>query len=77
MRMNILHLLDSLCETALTTDSRKSSANPSDRLSYTGFVARDLEKIIQLVVPDTRDGLINLMSTRQVSRRPVHHDSSR
>jgi len=59
-RINILYLIDNLCESSHLFQSHLQST------SYLQYVARDLDKIIQLVVPDTRDGLMNLMSTRQI-----------
>ncbi|KDQ20169.1 hypothetical protein BOTBODRAFT_27576 [Botryobasidium botryosum FD-172 SS1] len=59
-RINILYLIDNLCESSHLFQSHSQST------SYLQYVARDLDKIIQLVVPDTRDGLMNLMSTRQI-----------
>ena len=54
-RINILHLLDTLCET-----SRNSPPG------YTAHAARDLDTIVKLVVPDEKDGLLNFMHTQQV-----------
>jgi CTD kinase subunit gamma CTK3 len=64
-RINILYLLDSLCETSLASRSSSSSGGAF----YTDYVAKDLGKIVELVVPNGRAGLLNLMSTTQV--RPV------
>lgn len=73
MRINILYMLDNLCEASLThqiqapTPSQPStSAVPSAPQSYAQYVTRDLSKIVDLVVPEARGGLVNLMSTRQV-----------
>jgi CTD kinase subunit gamma len=79
MRINILYLLDTLCESSLMQQPSQSSSSsstagtssqtqPADQgiSSYVQYVARDLDKIVDLVVPNTRDGLINLLSTRQV-----------
>ncbi|KAF8589510.1 hypothetical protein K439DRAFT_1383407 [Ramaria rubella] len=59
-RINILYLLDSLCETSLA--SRSSSSGGT---FYVDYVTKDLAKIVELVVPDGRAGLLNLMSTTQ------------
>jgi len=76
MRINILYLLDNLCEASLTHQVQApkvpqpstSTANVTSAPgSYVQYVARDLGKIVKLVVPETRVGLVNLMSTRQVS----------
>lgn len=61
-KINILYMLDSLCEASLA--SRKQ-AEPSNGL-YVDYVTKDLPKIIDLVVPDGRIGLLNLMSATQV-----------
>lgn len=70
MRINILYLLDNLCESSLMHQSQVGVAGGSQGGSYVQYVTRDLHKIVQLVVPDTRDGLVNLLSTRQVM---IHH----
>ncbi|KAH7334672.1 CTD kinase subunit gamma CTK3-domain-containing protein [Rhizoctonia solani] len=62
-RMNILHLLDNLCETALLYQS--GATTPSSQAPYIEYVTRDLEKIVEYVVPNSRDGLINFQSARQ------------
>jgi CTD kinase subunit gamma len=38
---------------------------------YLLFISRDLKKIIDLVVPEGRQGLPNLMSTKQVRCRSL------
>ncbi|KAH0588363.1 CTD kinase subunit gamma [Termitomyces sp. J132] len=64
-RINILYFLDSLCEACLLV---KSHAKGQDRDSnlYVNFVTRDLGKIVENVVPKGRQGLPNLVSTRQI-----------
>ncbi|KAG8890018.1 hypothetical protein FRB98_001453 [Tulasnella sp. 332] len=72
MRINILYLLDSLCEASVHYQQASGlnlpSASGSSRkpASYVEYVSRDLDQIVQLVVPDNRDGLVNLASTRQI-----------
>ncbi|KIO30038.1 hypothetical protein M407DRAFT_69697 [Tulasnella calospora MUT 4182] len=67
MRINILYCLDSLCEASLHYQSSIGSGQlRSSPTSYVEYVSRDLDKIVQLVVPDNRDGLVNLASTRQI-----------
>ncbi|KAF8309366.1 hypothetical protein DL93DRAFT_2158452 [Clavulina sp. PMI_390] len=73
MRINLLYLLDNLCEASLTHQAQISSvSDPSSSngqpapVSYAQYVARDLGKIVQLVVPEARGGLVNLMSARQI-----------
>ncbi|GAB1523472.1 hypothetical protein RhiTH_006622 [Rhizoctonia solani] len=63
-RMNILHLLDNLCETALLYQGGVTT--PSSQAPYIEYVTRDLEKIVEYVVPDSRDGLVNFQSARQI-----------
>ncbi|KEP52907.1 CTD kinase subunit gamma [Rhizoctonia solani 123E] len=63
-RMNILHLLDNLCETALLYQS--GATTPSSQAPYIEYVTRDLEKIVEYVVPNSRDGLINFQSAKQI-----------
>lgn len=70
-RINILYLLDSLCETCLlakpptgangTRDTGQGSA------SYVDYVSRDLKKLVEYVVPPGQQGMPNFMSTVQVS----------
>jgi CTD kinase subunit gamma len=81
-RINILYFLDSLCETCLLvshSSSSSSNAQPSTSTaaaaaggsdaasgSYVVHFTRDLRKIVELVVPEGRQGLPNLISTKQV-----------
>lgn len=65
-RINILYLLDNLCEASLVHQNQPNMSTAKGQSgSYAQYVSRDLDKIVQLVVPDTRDGLVNLMSARQ------------
>ncbi|CAL1711915.1 unnamed protein product [Somion occarium] len=68
-RINILYFLDSLCEISLLAKSRPQSSK-QDRNAhscyYVDYVSRDLNKIIEYVVPEGRQGLPNLMSTKQI-----------
>lgn len=75
-RVNLLFLLDSLLE---KEGPRLASAKPATHsgthTSYRELVERDLGKVVQLVVPDSREGVLNWMSTAQVrgtSRVSVH-----
>ncbi|KAI0764289.1 CTD kinase subunit gamma CTK3-domain-containing protein [Trametes elegans] len=63
-RINILYLLDSLCEACLASKPPPGSSQPSS--SYVDYVSRDLRKIVDHVVPEGRQGLPNLMSTKQI-----------
>ena len=65
-RINILYLLDSLCEASLLS---KANSNVSGTL-YVDYVTKDLGKIVNCVVPEGREGLVNLTSAVQVSLRP-------
>ncbi|KIY50054.1 hypothetical protein FISHEDRAFT_40150 [Fistulina hepatica ATCC 64428] len=84
-RINILYFLDSLCEKCLLVKSHSAAigSKPSYGVSasnqYVDFVARDLKKIVDFVVPTGREGLPNLISTRQMleswrSKRVVDPD---
>ncbi|KAF4621474.1 hypothetical protein D9613_001043 [Agrocybe pediades] len=68
-RINILYFLDSLCETCLmikshTRSERTKEANANGL--YMQFVSRDLNKVIEHVVPEGRQGMPNLISTKQI-----------
>ncbi|KAG5638051.1 hypothetical protein H0H81_002085 [Sphagnurus paluster] len=69
-RINILYFLDSLCETCLLVESHSSSQAKDSNL-YVSFVPRDLGKIVENVVPQGRQGLPNLVSTKQVTSHPL------
>ncbi|KIJ96481.1 hypothetical protein K443DRAFT_634718 [Laccaria amethystina LaAM-08-1] len=80
--INILYFLNSLCETCLLvlhSSSSSSNAQPSTSTaaaaaggtdaasgSYVVHFTRDLRKIVELVVPEGRQGLPNLISTKQI-----------
>lgn len=68
-RINVLYFLDSLCEASLLVKSHsrseKSRAINSNGL-YVQFISRDLDRIIQSIVPEGKQGLPNLVSTKQV-----------
>ncbi|EPQ55362.1 hypothetical protein GLOTRDRAFT_61326 [Gloeophyllum trabeum ATCC 11539] len=70
-RINILYFLDSLCETCLLAKSQPGSLGPesANHSLYMDYVARDLAKIVGYVVPEGRQGLPNLMSTKQILER--------
>ncbi|KAF9461850.1 CTD kinase subunit gamma CTK3-domain-containing protein [Collybia nuda] len=67
-RINILYFLDSLCETCLLVRSKSTAAgqDPGANNLYVAFVTRDLGKIVENVVPKGRQGLPNLVSTKQI-----------
>jgi CTD kinase subunit gamma len=74
-------MLDSLCESSLvahgalqaqnhsqplTSSSTSASQDSKNEPFYIEFVRKDLSKLVDLVVPEGREGLANLMSTTQV-----------
>ncbi|KAF8957356.1 CTD kinase subunit gamma CTK3-domain-containing protein [Flammula alnicola] len=68
-RINVLYFLDSLCETSLmvkshATSERSRAANANGL--YVQFVSRDLNRIIESIVPEGRQGLPNLVSAKQI-----------
>ncbi|KDQ56970.1 hypothetical protein JAAARDRAFT_35568 [Jaapia argillacea MUCL 33604] len=67
-RINILYFLDSLCEACLQAKTHPSSIgyDGSSTNFYVDFVAQDLAKIVENVVPEGRQGLPNLSSTKQI-----------
>ncbi|KAM6502761.1 CTD kinase subunit gamma CTK3 domain containing protein [Amanita muscaria] len=70
-RINILYFLDSLCEACLLVKSRSNSlsANSSGKTTpglYVDYLAKDLARIVDSVVPEGRQGLPNLISTKQI-----------
>ncbi|KAG6333138.1 hypothetical protein ID866_5952 [Astraeus odoratus] len=73
-RINILYFLDSLCETSLLAKAHQpphpvESSSPPKLASttfYVDYVARDLTRIVECVVPVGREGLPNLTSTKQI-----------
>ncbi|KAF8726188.1 hypothetical protein AX14_007957 [Amanita brunnescens Koide BX004] len=70
-RINILYFLDALCEACLLVKSRSNSisSEPSAKANaglYVDYLARDVAKIVECVVPGGRQGLPNLISTKQI-----------
>jgi len=79
-RINILYMLDSLCESSLVaygalqsqSQSHPSTSGAAAAMQiqkepfYIGFVRKDLFKLVDMVVPEGREGLANLMSTTQI-----------
>ncbi|EJT96943.1 hypothetical protein DACRYDRAFT_85365 [Dacryopinax primogenitus] len=59
LKMNILYFIESLCEMS-------SSVGPEPY--YVQHLARDLRALVNLLVPDSREGLLNLYGTKQVIR---------
>lgn len=74
-RINVLYFLDSLCETSLMVKSHSKSER--SRLAnanglYIQFVSRDLNRIVESIVPDGKQGLPNLVSAKQVRRADLY-----
>jgi len=79
-RINILYMLDSLCESSLVaygalqsqSQLHAASSGMTDDMRvqkepfYIEYVRKDLPKLVDLVVPEGREGLANLMSTTQI-----------
>jgi len=68
-RINVLYFLDSLCENCLMAKSRPNALGVnlgSNTSFYVDYVARDLRMIVECVVPEGREGLPNLTSTKQI-----------
>ena len=65
-RINLFYLLDTLANTSIQNSIMAGSSSKSGSF-YLDFITRDLGMLVDCVVPDGRDGLINLMSTVQVS----------
>lgn len=61
-RINLLYFLDSLLDKEPPTEASK----PPQQQLYKNLVKRDLAKVVDMVVPDTREGVLNLMSANQV-----------
>lgn len=55
-RLNILYVLDSLCQASLKSGFK----------GYVDLVRLDLDKVIALVVPNDARGMVNAASTRKV-----------
>lgn len=74
-RINIFYMLDTLCDPITSANSlpstSSSSAGPSNarvtELPYAGFLERDLETLVGFVVPKGKEGMLNLLSAKQVS----------
>jgi CTD kinase subunit gamma len=56
-RINLLYFLDTLLDKQGVTGEGRS---------YAVLVKRDLAKVVDLVVPQTREGVLNLMAANQV-----------
>ncbi|WWD16997.1 hypothetical protein CI109_101433 [Kwoniella shandongensis] len=57
-RINILYFLDSLVEASLTIGPTEAP--------YPEYVTRNLQQIVDNVVPERREGILNLKSARQI-----------
>ncbi|KAF9524998.1 CTD kinase subunit gamma CTK3-domain-containing protein [Crepidotus variabilis] len=68
-RINILYFLDTLCETSLLVKSHsrsEKSRNTNANGLYVQFIARDLERVVRSIVPEGKQGLPNLVNTKQI-----------
>jgi len=67
-RINVLYLLDTLCESSFQTSNndRAQGRSISNGTYYVDYISRDLDKIVEHVVPDSKDGLMNIQSTSQI-----------
>ncbi|KAI5830971.1 hypothetical protein K523DRAFT_415400 [Schizophyllum commune Tattone D] len=71
-RINILYFLDTLCETCYLVKSHAnsvgvfSSSGAISGTQYVDFLSRDLNKLVETVVPEGREGLINYNSAKQI-----------
>jgi hypothetical protein len=70
MRINVLYFIDSLCDPMLSVvvPSKSSSATTTAANPFPALLARHFRQIIDLVVPPEKEGVLNLLSTKQVSR---------
>lgn len=62
-RINLLFFLDTLLD-----KQGSGGAGAGEGRPYVALVKRDLAKVVDLVVPQTREGVLNLMAADQVSR---------
>ncbi|GAA5897315.1 hypothetical protein JCM6882_001856 [Rhodosporidiobolus microsporus] len=68
-RINLLYLVDALLDKeGPKVVSRGAGAGIVGTGSYRALVERDLAKVVKNVVPETREGVLNWMSTHQVLR---------
>ncbi|KAI1784407.1 CTD kinase subunit gamma CTK3-domain-containing protein [Ganoderma leucocontextum] len=65
-RINILYLLDSLCETCLLAKPHTGGTRDTVQSSYVDYLSRDLCSLVDCVVPPGQQGMPNFMSTVQV-----------
>lgn len=64
-RINLLYFLDSLLDKE--QPAMAEGGKPTVVQPYKNLVKRDLAKVVDIVVPQTREGVLNLMSANQVS----------
>jgi hypothetical protein len=63
-----LYFLDTLCDPQTTSSLIPSSSSSSTTdFPYTALLGRDVIKLVGLVVPENKEGILNLHSTKQVS----------
>lgn len=69
-RINILYFCDSLCDPKTAIGAAPSvGTSAAARLPYNDLLNRDLIKLIDLVVPQGKAGILNVLSAKQVSPR--------
>lgn len=74
-RINIFYMLDTLCDPITSANSlpppsasQSSSGSQVAELPYAGFLEKDLGTLVGFVVPEGKEGMLNLLSAKQVSR---------
>ncbi|GAA5834881.1 hypothetical protein JCM11251_002052 [Rhodosporidiobolus azoricus] len=68
-RINLLYLVDALLDKeGPKVVARRAGAGVVGTGSYRALVERDLAKMVKHVVPESREGVLNWMSTQQVLR---------
>lgn len=73
-RINIFYMLDTLCDPITSANSlpppsaSQSASGPQvAELPYAGFLEKDLATLVGFVVPEGKEGMLNLLSAKQVS----------
>lgn len=67
-------MLDTLCDPITSANSlpppsasQGSSGSQTAELPYAGFLEKDLATLVGFVVPEGKEGMLNLLSAKQVS----------
>lgn len=68
--------MDTLCESSLQTyNTDRAQGRPAaNGTYYVPYISRDLDKVVDYVVPDSKDGLMNVQSTTQVRQASIIDD---